>query len=413
MRSCRTCRREFPFDPKFCPIDGCPLGPEAGASGGELRQYEAILTILSPPDEGTRCRLEGDQMTLGQSADNGIVLGDPTVSHHHAALRLREGQWRVFDVGSCNGTYVNGTRVGAEGVALHPSDVLTLGQSRLDFSVVPAVVAEMGPVPARFAAPFVAPAKIVSPVISSAPVAPEPETIEATGRVAIVAEVARSPHITAVLPSGEQYATPLLGSELRIGKSADNWLVLKDPSVSHHHAVIRREGDRWLVVDVGSLNGVFVNGKRVGPNGRCLRIGDVITLGHSHLHVSAGPKVAQSESAASRFALPAESPSYVEATLPDGARVVARLEGTALTIGSEAGCGLTLADPEVSHRHATMRREDGWWHVFDAGTKNGTFVNDQRVGPRGYALLADDEVRIGGTRLRLGFGAVPMPTSSF
>jgi pSer/pThr/pTyr-binding forkhead associated (FHA) protein len=408
MRSCRTCRREFPFDPKFCPIDGCPLVPEASASSGELRKYEAILTILSPPDEGTACRLEGNRVTLGQSADNNVVLGDPTVSHHHAALRLAEGQWRVFDVGSCNGTFVNGTRVGADGIALHPSDVLTLGQSRLDFSIVPAVVvAEMGagPVPARLAAPFAAPATIVSPVVSPARVAPEPETIEASGRVAIVAEVARSPHITAVLPSGEQYATPLLGSELRIGKSADNWLVLQDPSVSHHHAVLRREGDRWLVVDVGSLNGVFVNGKRVGPKGRCLRIGDVITLGHSHLHVSAGPTVAQSESATPiRFSLPTESPSYVEATLPDGTRVVARLEGTALTIGSEAGCGLTLADPGVSHRHATMRLEDGWWHVFDAGTKNGTFVNDQRVGPRGYALLADDEVRIGGTRLRLGFG---------
>jgi pSer/pThr/pTyr-binding forkhead associated (FHA) protein len=54
-------------------------------------------------------------------------------------------------------------------------------------------------------------------------------------------------------------------------------VVLSDPNVSRRHAELRREGDGWKVVDLGSTNGVKVNRRRVDE--ARLRPGDTITLG--------------------------------------------------------------------------------------------------------------------------------------
>ena len=63
-----------------------------------------------------------------------------------------------------------------------------------------------------------------------------------------------------------------------VGRSRDADCVLRDPNVSRHHAELRRSpaGD-WTIADLGSTNGVKVNGRRVGSTR--LKSGDKITLG--------------------------------------------------------------------------------------------------------------------------------------
>jgi len=63
-----------------------------------------------------------------------------------------------------------------------------------------------------------------------------------------------------------------------IGRSRDADCVLRDPNVSRHHAELRRSpsGD-WTIADLGSTNGVKVNGRRVGSTR--LKSGDKVTLG--------------------------------------------------------------------------------------------------------------------------------------
>lgn len=53
------------------------------------------------------------------------------------------------------------------------------------------------------------------------------------------------------------------GDRLTIGRHPDNDIVPKDAAVSHHHAVIERKEEKVILVDKGSKNGTFVNGKRV------------------------------------------------------------------------------------------------------------------------------------------------------
>ena len=68
-------------------------------------------------------------LNLGRQRDNHIIINDPTVSRYHAQLRLRFGQYVLFDLGSVSGTTVNGHRT--QEVVLQSGDVITLGNSKL------------------------------------------------------------------------------------------------------------------------------------------------------------------------------------------------------------------------------------------------------------------------------------------
>jgi hypothetical protein len=73
----------------------------------------------------------------------------------------------------------------------------------------------------------------------------------------------------------------LSGNRVLVGRSRECDLMLEDPNVSRQHAELRREGDTWVVADLGSTNGVKVNGNRVRETS--LKPGDEITLGLARL----------------------------------------------------------------------------------------------------------------------------------
>lgn len=72
---------------------------------------------------------------------------------------------------------------------------------------------------------------------------------------------------------------PLSKETLAIGRLDNCDIVLSDPGVSRRHAEVRREGDEWVLVDLGSTNGMIVNGKQVRRHR--LSPGDRIELGET------------------------------------------------------------------------------------------------------------------------------------
>jgi hypothetical protein len=80
---------------------------------------------------------------------------------------------------------------------------------------------------------------------------------------------------------GSGKRTVLSGSRVTIGRSRDCDVTLDDANVSRRHAELRREGGTWVVADLGSTNGVKVNGHRVSQ--QPLQPGDEITLGLERL----------------------------------------------------------------------------------------------------------------------------------
>ena len=69
---------------------------------------------------------EREQVLIGRGPLSDFLVADTTVSLRHAVLTHAEGRWWIRDVGSTNGTFVNGWRV-VDALELRPGDVLTLG----------------------------------------------------------------------------------------------------------------------------------------------------------------------------------------------------------------------------------------------------------------------------------------------
>lgn len=86
-----------------------------------------------------------------------------------------------------------------------------------------------------------------------------------------------------VLPSGDRFS--LTETVITIGRNPESNLVLADPNVSRNHAEIRPQGDRYVVVDLGSTNGSRVNGLRVDT--QVLQDGDELTFGNTRMQFEA------------------------------------------------------------------------------------------------------------------------------
>ena len=87
-----------------------PSSPTAPPSPGEPARR---LVITSGAKEGLELGLDDDQLTIGRSADSGLVIRDDYTSTHHARLMLWDGTWMIQDLDSTNGTFLKGKKVGA------------------------------------------------------------------------------------------------------------------------------------------------------------------------------------------------------------------------------------------------------------------------------------------------------------
>ncbi|MBK9945254.1 MAG: DUF3662 and FHA domain-containing protein [Kouleothrix sp.] len=87
--------------------------------------------LLSSPSGRHVIPLESTQLTVGRGLNNDIILEDTRVSRHHAQLRYRARRFWISDLGSTNGTFVNGEQV--EEKALRDGDVVSLGGLELTF----------------------------------------------------------------------------------------------------------------------------------------------------------------------------------------------------------------------------------------------------------------------------------------
>jgi len=113
----------------------------------------AFLLARTGTREGVRIELDRDVMTLGRAADNDVIIEAESVSGHHAKIWKTEDGYRLADLNSTNGTFVNGERITE--CALLPGAVIVLGQEEFVFE--PAVSSLSTTVRIRTAAEGAAP----------------------------------------------------------------------------------------------------------------------------------------------------------------------------------------------------------------------------------------------------------------
>ncbi len=106
------------------------MPPEEIASGSG---FAALLTFETGPFAGRIVALPSQMVTIGRAPDNDVVVGDPATSGHHGRIDVRSGSFWVSDLGSTNGTLVNGEPVIEK--QLSDGDTISVGQNTLRFTL--------------------------------------------------------------------------------------------------------------------------------------------------------------------------------------------------------------------------------------------------------------------------------------
>ena len=142
---CPECGSEVTLDMKFCPECGTRLdhGQSTVSYAPSFAEEEEVAPVapagaaLIELDqvEGTAGRrmhdISREVVTVGRHPESDIFLDDVAVSRKHAEILRSEGGYRIRDVGSLNGTYVNRVRV--DSVDLRNGDEIQIGKYRFKF----------------------------------------------------------------------------------------------------------------------------------------------------------------------------------------------------------------------------------------------------------------------------------------
>jgi len=206
---------------------------------------------------------------------------------------------------------------------------------------------------------------------------------------------------------------------LTIGRRLGNEIELPFAAVSEQHARLARRDLGWLLEDLGSANGTYVNGRRLTPFvAQMVPSGAVLRLADVELAIEGEGESAQG---AQGRALPESTATLARRLVSDlfGARrpgEVPRLVvtdgparghelhldgvGRCYRIGRATGCNLVVADDDMSREHAEFERRWDGVFVRDLGSKNGVLCMGERLAAE-LRLSDGDVLRLGQTTLRL------------
>jgi len=197
------------------------------------------VVIRGPGQQPRTMRLQGGVYGLGRANDNQIVLPDVSVSRRHARVLVDGGRALIEDLGSGNGTFVDGVPV--REFSLEDGAEVVIEPFRLEFTIM-----NEGPSSAGF----------------------RPGRLEAiSGAI-----------------KGQVFHLPEGGASL--GRGTDQEFSIPDPGASRRHASFTFERGGWWVKDPGSVNGLYVNGDLVQQ--ARLRSGDIVRVGMTQLRFADG-----------------------------------------------------------------------------------------------------------------------------
>ncbi len=248
------------------------------------------LVVRYPDGSETEHEIFGD-LRIGRQDGNDLILTEGGVSRQHARIFLEEGKVLLEDLGSANGTYLDGERIG-DVVALTPQSQVVLGDYELKIKGVAAArpsggqrkggrpsnpsPADSGPRSTR-AMPSIKPAR------------PPGASLSKSERVAKAIEAEPPPRMSMGGPT-----TPVLRgltgpwanmiypikTKVVVGRTPPAVVLLEDDSISRKHAELERTTRGPVMLrDLGSANGTLLNGERLGQEPVQLSPGDIVQFG--------------------------------------------------------------------------------------------------------------------------------------
>lgn len=201
---------------------------------------------------------------------------------------------------------------------------------------------------------------------------------------------------------GTRTRIPLARDAYFVGREKDNEVCLSERNISRKHAQIRRDTDGWVVEDLDSYNGTYINGARVVGEGK-LADGDILQLGDYRLEFVDEASVAvdlgdlEAEISASDTA--AQRPARLVVVVGPTVGQEFPLGTTRVTIGRAEEADLIIQHASISRIHAEIvPLSNGHYEVIDSQSANGIRINGVDL-KRGI-LEAGDALELGDVRLR-------------
>lgn len=254
--------------------------------------------------------------TFGRNPHSDVVLTADGVSFDHCRLTRDGDSLLLEDLGSSNGTWVNGTRIG-EPTVVQPTDKILIGGT----VVFPWPDAALGATETLLKRPMTVQASVPSTILKA-------------------------------------------GGEITIGRNPESDLVLNTEGVSWNHArvVIAADGTGTLE-DVGSSNGTYLNSTKNRVEKAEFTASDVIYFAN---HRVSGQKLLGAKSSGPKVPPLPERPVSLTIDRPT-------------VVGRDPECERVLDHPMVSWRHAEITRVGNGFRIEDLGSTNGTFLNGKRL----------------------------------
>lgn len=306
------------------------------------------------------------EIVIGRDEGVELHIASPAVSRRHARL-MREGEgYMLEDLGSSNGTFVNGEKLSGR-YPLKSGDRVRLGQAITLTYRAPVISSS---VETAVRAPMAVPSAVAQTTIGEEPLLPQRD--------------AGPPQLLITIAGENPQTYTLTKQSLTIGRVEGNDIVIPSPIVSRQHARLEKvDGGYKMTLLPEARNPILFEGRPLeGP--RLLRHGDLLRIG------SLDPGVMVTLT----YNIPGQAQQEIERDIVFG-------EKTLVQIGRDPTNDVVLPSPNVSRFHAQVERVGQRYRLTDLRSSNGTFVNGERIdGP--YWLKSSDTIRIGQYRFVMG-----------
>ncbi|MFL7891982.1 MAG: FHA domain-containing protein [Anaerolineales bacterium] len=353
-------------------------------------QYPHLLVTVEGPDEGKTYPLEEDEILIGREPGSTLQIDSPGVSRKHARLTFQTNQYLIEDLGSSNGTFVNGERI-SKPWRLKNGDMIRLGKAiQLEYQAMqPPVAATMieGDIPlAGRTVIEEIPPKPSAPSHPTAGTIPPPQDpfLTMVGQEVSLPQELTPPQLTVVIAGQASQTYTLSKAKVTLGRSEDNDITVDSRIVSRHHAYLERvQGGYLLKVIPEAGNPILFDGRPLTGSHK-LQHGDILRIGS----LDPGMMVTM---------------SYIDPfhAVETQATPIRFSETNLIQIGRDASNDVVLDSPTVSRYHAQIERVGQRHRLIDLRSTNGTFVNDTRVEADVW-LQPSDVIQIGAFRFVMG-----------
>ena len=326
------------------------------------------LTLANDQSSSPRQEFElvKSEIIIGRDDSADVTIPASAVSRRHANLMLEGGNYMLEDLGSSNGTFLNGEKL-TERRPLKSGDKIRLGQ--IINLVYHAPATEPDKTAVR-SAPAARPSHVMQTMLGE-----EPILQDSTGPRQLIVTIA----------GGSTQTYPLTRKTLSIGRLEDNDIVIPSQIVSSRHARLEQVngGGYKLVMAAEAKNPILFEGRPLDDS-RVLHHDDILRIGS----LDPGIMVTMIYNA------PSEASQQVERDIVFG-------EKTLIQMGRDPGNDVVIPSSNVSRFHAQIQKVGQRYRVEDLRSSNGTYVNGERIDGSVW-LKPNDSIRVGQYRFVMG-----------